>query len=1056
MTRIRVALALTLALCWSAVAFPQPVDPALFGALRWRLIGPFRAGRVSAGAVDPVDPNTYYLGTPAGGVWKTTNAGQTWKPIFDKIETASIGAVAVAPSDPNVIYVGTGEETRGTGVYKSTDGGATWASVGLRETHLIGTILVDPANPDIVLVAAIGDRTSGAERGVFRSTDGGRTWSKVLYRDETSGCPSVVASADAPRTVFATLYPGSGARGAGPAGGRGGTTPGTAPAPPGPAIYKSTDGGATWSQLGAKGLPGPASGRQAFGVVAGTQGRRVFAGARGGLYRSDDGGETWEQWTTDPRIRPVGVITDPKNPDVLYVTQTSMYRSTDGGRTFESIAGAPSGDDFQLLWIDPGNSRRLLAGVDQGGIISVDGGDTWSSWYNQPTGQYYHVATDNRFPYHVFAAQQDSGSVAVPNRSDYGQISFRDWYSPGGFEFGYVVPDPLDPDVVFGGGWYRTIIRFDRKTGQIVHVFVPGSTYRSVTNAPMAFSPQVPRALYLGTQFLMKTTDAGMTWQAVSPDLTVVPGAAASAAAATAAGPRAPQTGAISSFSFSAVKAGVIWAGTNTSLVQLSEDSGATWRNVSPPDLPERGVFEIIDASRHDPAAAYAVLIVPQDIRPYIYRTRDKGASWQKIVAGLPETAIARVVRADPGRKGLLYCGTESGVYISFDDGDNWQSLQLNLPASSMRDMVVQGDDVVLGTYGRSLWILDNVAPLRQITAQMAQADAHLFAPAGAIRARWDVNGDTPLPVETPTGENPPDGAMIDYYLKSPPAGPLQLTIYDDGGHVVRTYSSVPPPPPTLLANVPNYWFAPPTVLTNTPGLNRVAWNLRTQNPKVLPFAYSGGMLTYVEYTLADHAIPGQTPRDQPEGALVVPGIYSVEFTAGGRKYTEKLTVKADPRIKASQADLVEQFELAARILDMLAISHDGYRQLADLRSALADRVKAMGSTSPGAEEARGAAKALDGQIAAVQNGTPAAPGLGLVNRDAARFFGMLESGDSRPAEMLRAAVTETCQALTRALAGWRELGAQGVATFNAQLAAQQLAPLPAGPAVPASPTCGR
>jgi photosystem II stability/assembly factor-like uncharacterized protein len=500
----------------------------------------------------------------------------------------------------------------------------------------------------------------------------------------------------------------------------------------------------------------------------------------------------------------------------------------------------------------------------------------------------------------------------------------------------------------------------------------------------------------------------------------------------------------------------VTWAGTSTSLVQLSEDSGATWRNVSPPELPERGVFEIIDASRHDPAAAYAVLIAPQDLRPYIYRTRDKGASWQKIVTGLPDTAIARVVRADPGRKGLLYCGTESGVYVSFDDGDHWQSLQLNLPASSMRDMVVQGDDLVLGTYGRSLWILDNVTPLRQITAQMAQADAHLFAPAVAIRARWDVNGDTPLPIETPTGANPPDGAVLDYYLKSPPAGPLQLTISDDRGRVVRTYSSVPPPAPALLANVPSYWFAPPTVLTTTPGLNRVAWNLRTQNPQVLPFAYSGGMLTYIEYTLADHAIPGQTPRDQPEGALVVPGIYTVQLAAGGRTYTETLTVKADPRIKASQVDLVAQFDLATRILDMLAVSHDGFRQLADLRSALADRVKAIGSTGPGAGEAGSAAKTLDGQIAAVQNGTPAAPGLGLVNRDAARFFGMLESGDSRPAEMLRAAVTETCQALTTVLAGWRELGAQGLTTFNAQLAAQKLAPLPAGPAVPASPACGR
>jgi photosystem II stability/assembly factor-like uncharacterized protein len=1052
MPRVRAVVALTLALSWSAAAPAQPVDPALFGALKWRLIGPFRAGRVSAGAVDPADPNTYYLGTPAGGVWKTANAGQTWNPIFDTVETASIGAIALAPSNPKVIYVGTGEETRGTGVYKSTDGGATWVSMGLRDTHLIGAILVDAANPDIVLVAAIGDRTSGPERGVFRSIDGGKTWTKVLYRDESSGCPSIIPAPDAAQIIYATLYPGSGARGAGPTGGRGASTPVAGPAPPGPAVYRSADGGATWTPLAARGLPGPPSGRQAFGVVAGTRGRRVFAGARGSLYRSDDGGETWEQWTNDPRVRPVGVITDPKNADVLYVTQTSLYRSTDGGRTFESFAGAPSGDDFQLLWIDPGNSRRLLAGVDQGGIVSVDGGDTWSSWYNQPTGQYYHVATDDRFPYHVFAAQQDSGSVAVPNRSDFGEISFRDWYSPGGFEFGYVVPDPIDPDVVFGGGWYRTIVRFDRKTGQIVHVFVPGTKYRSVTNAPMAFSPQDPRALYLGTQFLMKTTDAGMTWQAVSPDLSVAPGAPAPAAAG---GPRGPQGGAISSFSLSRVKAGLTWAGTSTGLLHRTDDGGATWRNVTPAGLPERGVFEIVEASRHDAAGAYAVLIVPQDTQPHIYRTRDGGTSWQRITAGLPDTAIARVVREDPGRKGLLFCGTELGVFVSFDGGDHWQPLQLNLPVSSMRDMVVQGDDLVLATYGRSLWILDNITPLRQITEQAAQADAHLFTPAVAVRARWDVNGDTPLPVETPAGANPPDGAIIDYLLKTPPAGPLQLTILDARGSLVRTYSSVAPPAPTLLANVPSYWFAPPAVLTKQAGMNRFVWNLRTENPKVLPFAYSGGMLTYVEYTLADHAIPGQTPRDQPEGALVPPGRYTVELAVGGRKLRETLTVKPDPRVKATQADLEAQYALATQIMQMLAASHDGYRQLADLRAALAERITSLGA-APAAAEAMTAAKALDDRIAALAGGSPASPGLGTVNRDAARYFGMLGSGDARPAATLLAAVGETCEALTKALAGWRQLAAQAIPDMNTQLSGLKLAPLPAGSPVPAGPACVR
>ncbi len=804
MRRFRAAAAiaalLTIAGPLSAQPPAGPADPLLFSSLRWRLIGPFRAGRVSAGAVD-TDPHTFYIGTPGGGVWKTTNAGQTWNPIFDSIPEASVGAVAIAPSNPKVLYVGTGEETRGSGVYRSSDAGATWTSVGLADTGYIGSVLVDPDNPDVVLVGAIGDRAPGPARGIFRSTDGGRTWNKVLFKDDRSGCPAIIAAPDEPRVLYASLYPAAGARGAGVMAGPPGQAPGAPRVEVRAAIYRSSDGGATWAPLPATGLPGPATGRQALGVVAGTKGRSLFAGVRDGLYRSDDAGDTWQRWTTDPRIRPFGVITDPQRPELLYVTQTSMYRSTDGGRTFEAFAGAPSGDDFQLLWIDPRNSRRLIAGVDQGAIVSVDGGATWSSWYNQPTGQFYHVSTDDRFPYRVFAAQQDSGSVAVPNRSDYGEITFRDWYSPGGFEFGYVVPDPLDPDIVFGGGWYRTVVRFDRKTGQIVHVFVPGTRYRSVNNAPMAFSPQDPHTLYLGTQFLMKTSDRGMTWQAVSPDLTDVPG---KETAPPAGAPRGAGSS-ITTFSLSPAAAGVIWAGTGNGVIQRTEDGGATWKNVTPPDLPARGSFEIVDAGRHDAETAHAVLIVPQDLRPYIYRTHDKGQTWQKIVQGLPETAIARVVREDPVRKGLLYCGTEAAVYVSVDDGDHWQSLQLNLPASSMRDMVVQGEDLVLVTYGRAIWILDNVTPLRQLSSVPASTGVWLFAPPAAVRARWDVNGDTPLPIETPVGANPPEGAIIDYYLKSPPAGELALTIRDQRGAVVRRFTSVPPPAPTLLPNVPEY-----------------------------------------------------------------------------------------------------------------------------------------------------------------------------------------------------------------------------------------------------------
>src|SRR4051812_25197677 len=861
------AAALTLAIVAPASVFAQ-VDPGDYAALRWRSIGPFRAGRVSAGAVDPSDANTYYFGTPGGGVWKSRNAGQTWTPIFDRTGMASIGALAIAPSNPQILYAGTGEETPGDGVYKSTDGGATWTNVGLRDTRYIGSIIIGATNPDEVIVGAIGDRTAGPDRGLFRTTNGGRTWTKVLFVNDTAGCPSVVAAPDAPRVLYASLYPAFGLRGASPARpiiiGEPPAGPDAPPFRPDAMVFKSIDGGATWMKLAAKGLSSPPVGRQALAIIAKSGGRIVLAGLRDGLYRSDDGGENWTRANHDPRITPVGVIADPGNPDIVYVTQTALYRSTDGGRTFDAFAGAPSGDDFQMLWIDPQHSTRLLAGVDQGAVVSVDAGATWSSWYNQPTGQFYHVVTDDRFPYHVYAAQQDSGSVAVPNRSDFGEISYRDWYSPGGFEFGYLAPDPLDADIVFGGGWYRTVERFDRRTGQIVHVFVPGTRYRSVNNAPMFFSPHDAHALYYGTQFVMKSADGGNTWTEESPDLTDVP-----ARAPAASTPR-PPTASITSLSLSAFKAGVIWAGTNNGVLQMTSDGGRTWKDVTPRDAPANGTFEIVEAGRHDAATAYAVQIVPQDDHPHVYRTRDGGASWQTIVAGLPDTAFARVVREDPVRKDLLFCGTESAMFVSFDAGDRWQSVQLNLPHSSMRDLWIHGDDLVLGTYGRALWILDNIKPLRDLET-IAAGTVSVFEPAPAIRARWDVNGDTPLPVEVPAAPNPPEGAIIDYWLPAAAAGEVTLTIKDARGAVARTFTSTAPPQSTLKANVPDYWFAPPAVLTKNRGLNRFAWNLRYANPKVLPFGYYGGLLDFVEVTLADHAIPAHTPRDQPEGPLALP-----------------------------------------------------------------------------------------------------------------------------------------------------------------------------------------
>ena len=603
---------------------------------------------------------------------------------------------------------------------------------------------------------------------------------------------------------------------------------------------------------------------------------------------------------------------------MLYVTQTSMYRTTDGGRTWASYVGAPSGDDFRLLWIDPRNSNRLLAGVDQGGIVSVDAGKTWSNWYTQPTAQLYHVSTDNAFPYRVYATQQDSGSVAVPSRSDFGEISFRDWYSPGAFEWGFIAVDPADPNVAYGEGWYNAIVRFDKRTEQLSHVFVPGAKYRSAQMTPLAFSPQDPHTLYLGTQFVMKTTDEGMHWTEISPDLTE----SKTRPAPPADGP--PNRSAIFTLAPSIVKRGAMWAGTSNGIIQMTED-GTTWHDVTPTGVASTATIGVIEAGHHDAATAYAVVAMPLDSHPYIFRTHDSGKTWQKIVNGLDDSVFARVVREDPVRKGLLYAGTETSVYVSFDDGDNWQSLQLNLPASSMRDLDVHGDDLIVGTYGRSIWILDDLTPLRQADASIAAADVHFFKPQTAMRWRWDMNQDTPLPIETPVGQNPPDGAIVDYYLKSAPAGEITLTIADARGAIVRRYTSTPPPAPTLPSNVPEYWFAPPVALPKAAGLNRFAWNLRYPNPKVLPFGYFGGFLKYVEYTLADHAIPGQTPREQPEGALVAPGEYVATLEVGGKTYRQPLTVKPDPRVRASQADLVAQETLAKQIGDGLAASYDAY-----------------------------------------------------------------------------------------------------------------------------------
>jgi photosystem II stability/assembly factor-like uncharacterized protein len=1033
-----------LALMVTSSALTQEIPPNLTQAMQWRLIGPHRGGRITSVSGVPSQPATYYVGTPGGGVWKTEDDGQVWKPIFDQEHVASIGAIAVAPSEPKIVYVGTGEQTQGNGVYKSTDAGSTWTNVGLRETHIISGIVVDPRNPDMVLVAAAGDHWSGAERGVYKTIDGGKNWKKVLFKDAETSVADLASDPDNPGILYAALWH-------------------RQDRPPDPdekpkteqdaAIYKSTDQGSTWSVVEGKGLPTEPMERVGVAVAPGTNGMRVYAIATQGLFRSEDGGANWQRSTTDPRIEGSGyfsrVFVDPKNADFVYVAQTSMYRSTDGGRSFEAWSGAPSGDDVHVLWINPANTKHMILGVDQGAIVSVDGGNTWSSWYNQATGQFYHVSTDRQFPYYVYAAQQDSGTAAIPSRSDYGEITYRDWAPTGGFEFSYIAPDPANPNYVYAGGWYGTVLRYDKTTGQIVHLLVRNSRYRTANMAPIAFSPQDPHTLYAAAQYVLRSNDGGFNWQEVSPDLAQKAG--------TEKKKPDPRRAVITTLALSPIKAGVIWAGTGNGIIQVTKD-GKTWQNVTIAGLPDRSAVTLVEASHYDTAAAYAVISEFHELLPLIYRTRDYGQSWQLINNGLPGSGNARVVREDPVRKGLLYAGTWNGIYVSLDDGDHWQSLQLNLPTATVTDLDVHGDDLVAATYGRSLWILDDITPLRQFNKKWTQSNVYLLRPRNAVRARWDMSQDTPLPPETPAGDNPPDGAVIDYFLKSPPAGDIKLSIFDAKNHLVQEFTNVPASIDQAPANAPEYWFAPPATLSKKAGLNRFTWNLRYPAMKALLYSYYGNPLDYIEYTLSDHAVPGEFPRELQPGPFVVPGEYSLALTVDGQTYRQPLTVTLDPRVLTSQSDLVHQLDVETSVSDQMAASYDGDLQARALREAIADRQKSLGNDAtkndPTKKDAADALKALDDQAADVLAGKPEDLGLGPLNRELARLAFMIESGDARPAALLEASVEQYCQDLSKRLTQWRDLDQQKIQPVNALLQKQNLTSLPIAANIPAAPRC--
>ena len=1034
-----------------AVSIAQAQVPEqLYSGMKWRMIGPFRGGKVNAAAGVPANPAVYYFGADGGGVWKTTDGGTVWKPIFDKESTAPIGALAIAPSNPSIIYVGTGvngiysDISYGNGVYKSTDAGETWQHLGLEETRHIGRILVDPRNPDVVLVAAIGHAFGpNEERGVFRSADGGKTWKRVLFKDNLTGAVDLCFEPGNPRVVFATMWQGIRKPG------QKGTSYG-----PGSGLYKSIDEGMTWQQLTGNGLPTGDWGRSGVAVAPNTRGQRVYfileaKEKNGGLYRSDDGGTTWKKATEDERITGFWymseIFVDPKNPEEVYVPSQNMYRSMDGGHTFTAIKGAPGGDDYHTMWIDPTNSNRIILGVDQGATISLNGGESWSTWYNQPTGEFYRVATDPRYPYWIYGPQQDSGTAAIASRGNNGQITERDWFPVGPGESGYTIPDPADPDVVYNAGPAGSVVRMSKTTGQVRDISpaaVPfGSKFRFNWTIPMAFSPQDPEVLYLGTQFLLKTTDGGTSWEEVSPDLTRVRGDEKDSKQAL---------GTILAIAPSSVKEGVIWVGTDDGNIQLTRDAGKTWLNVTPASVTTWSKVSIVEASHFDAGTAYAAVDRNNidDLHPHILRTHDFGKTWQETVSGIREDDFVRVVREDPVRKGLLYAGAEKGVYVSFDEGDHWQTLRLNMPLVAIHDLAIEQDDLVAATYGRSFWIIDDVTPLRQVDAKMASVGAHLFAPRTAIRVRRDENQDTPLPPEIPAGKNPPDGAVLNYFLPGKVAGDVQLEIRDADGNLVRAYSSADAPKePEETPYVAEYWIAHPQRLSNEAGMHQFVWNLRYTDPPAIH--------TQSPYSYPIAAIVGSTPLP-PEGPLVLPGKYEVSLKVGGQMLRQPLEVKMDPRVNAARHELESSLNLQLRISALLARNYSGVQQVKELRAKLGELMK-RAKEDPLAV----AAKALDGKAAALAGEAtpileaPKTTSFMAVNETLTALMALVDGADFAPSEESFAAYGRTCRGFNQATSAWEELKNKDVQALDELLTKNNLARLPQAPTLAPEPNCG-
>jgi len=994
--------------------------------LRWRNIGPYRGGRTRAICGVPSQPNVFYMAPVNGGVFKSIDYGRAWQPIFDDQPTASIGAIAVAPSNPNVIYVGSGEGLHrpdlsvGDGIYKSTDAGKTWTHLGLRDGQQIAQLVVDPKNPDRVFVAVAGHPYGpNEERGVYRSLDGGKTFEKVLYRDENVGASDVQIDPSNPQVVYAALWESR----EGPwengvfNGDRGG-------------IFKSTDGGKTWRQL-SKGLPGNIV--QANIAIAPSAPKTLFAAVRtktiAKLYRSDDAGETWRGTTDDPRPGlgigggdlPV-VRFDPKNPQIVYSASVVCWKSTDGGKTWDGWRGAPGGDDYQNVWINPNNSDIILLGSDQGAIVTVNGGKSWSSWYNQSTAQLYHVSADNGFPYRLYSGQQESGSVGIKSRGDEGEITFRDWKPVAAEEYGYVVADPLDPDIIIGG----KLTRFDRRTGQAQNILpVPVQTedFRMLRTEPVVFSPFDPHLLFFAGNTLWQTRDHGDHWEKISPDLSrpkyELP--ASIGKYKEDATKQAHRRGVIYTVAPSPLDANRIWCGTDDGLIHLTTDAGKTWTNATPEGISAWQKVSLIEAGHFDSNTAYAAVNTMRidDLQPHIFATHDSGKTWREIANGIPAGQIVNAVREDPKRKGLLFAGTEKGVYVSFDDGANWESLRLNLPASSVRDLIIKNDDLVVATHGRGFWILDNITPLRQLNRN--QREDLLFKPQTALRVRANLNTDTPLPPDEPAGENPPDGAIIDYFLSKDANGPVTIEIKDAKGQSVRKYSSADAP---VQANpkrlkIPSYWIRPLQSVSTKAGMHRFLWDMHyTPVPDVEPaFPMSA---TY------------RNTAPEATSPWAAPGGYTVTLTVDNKTFSQPLTVAMDPRVKTSAAALQEQFDLSWQLYQLrLKLAPMGKKfddiaeQLTKLRANAAER-------SDVTQKLEAFAQTL--MKFGPPHPRPGAPPSLFVLESTTRLFNDIQGADAAPTAAVKAAVADLDTKVGPMMDAWHKLLESDLPGLNQQL----------------------